>query len=70
MVFVSFRMLKRTCQLDERYKQEERFGLGGDLPKDRKDVFARQDFLIAPGQLQVETYAYPLSSVYTLGPIF
>ncbi|CAK9207164.1 unnamed protein product [Sphagnum jensenii] len=34
------------------------------------DYFARQAFLTVSGQLQVETYACALSSVYTFGPTF
>ncbi|KAK9061875.1 hypothetical protein SSX86_019059 [Deinandra increscens subsp. villosa] len=49
---------------------EERF-----KPKDGKldygkDFFARQAFLTVSGQLQVETFACALSSVYTFGPTF
>ncbi|XP_058108629.1 asparagine--tRNA ligase, cytoplasmic 1-like [Magnolia sinica] len=35
-----------------------------------QDFFARQAFLTVSGQLQVETYACGLSSVYTFGPTF
>eukprot|EP00897_Mesotaenium_endlicherianum_P000126 jgi/Mesen1/10113/ME000075S09614 len=35
-----------------------------------QDFFARQAFLTVSGQLQVETYACSLSSVYTFGPTF
>ncbi|XP_010539388.1 PREDICTED: asparagine--tRNA ligase, cytoplasmic 1-like [Tarenaya hassleriana] len=35
-----------------------------------QDFFARQAFLTVSGQLQVETYACALSSVYTFGPTF
>eukprot|EP00850_Spirogloea_muscicola_P021430 SM000249S08241 [mRNA] locus=s249:154446:158274:+ [translate_table: standard] len=35
-----------------------------------EDFFARQAFLTVSGQLQVETYACALSSVYTFGPTF
>ena len=35
-----------------------------------KDFFARQAFLTVSGQLQVESYACALSSVYTFGPTF
>uniref|UniRef100_A0A2P2KAJ8 Asparaginyl-tRNA synthetase family protein n=1 Tax=Rhizophora mucronata TaxID=61149 RepID=A0A2P2KAJ8_RHIMU len=34
------------------------------------DFFARQAFLTVSGQLQVETYACAVSSVYTFGPTF
>ncbi|PIA51284.1 hypothetical protein AQUCO_01100252v1 [Aquilegia coerulea] len=57
-------------------KLEERSKLKPGLPqKDGKidysqDFFARQAFLTVSGQLQVETYACALSSVYTFGPTF
>ncbi|KAJ0563372.1 putative asparagine--tRNA ligase [Helianthus annuus] len=35
-----------------------------------QDFFARQAFLTVSGQLQVETFACALSSVYTFGPTF
>ncbi|KAL3643555.1 Asparagine--tRNA ligase, cytoplasmic 1 [Castilleja foliolosa] len=67
-----------VSKLDERFKLAERFKHGGgDIPKkeDGKidyadDFFARQAFLTVSGQLQVETYACALSSVYTFGPTF
>ena len=55
---------------------EERSKLKPGLPKkDGKidythDFFARQAFLTVSGQLQVESYACALSSVYTFGPTF
>ncbi|XP_010483144.1 PREDICTED: asparagine--tRNA ligase, cytoplasmic 1 [Camelina sativa] len=55
---------------------EERSKLKPGLPKkDGKidysnDFFSRQAFLTVSGQLQVETYACALSSVYTFGPTF
>ncbi|KAM7512944.1 hypothetical protein LguiB_011819 [Lonicera macranthoides] len=55
---------------------EERSKLKPGIPqKDGKidyaqDFFARQAFLTVSGQLQVETYACALSSVYTFGPTF
>lgn len=55
---------------------EERFKLKPGIPqKDGKidydhDFFARQAFLTVSGQLQVETYACAVSSVYTFGPTF
>ncbi|XP_057862195.1 asparagine--tRNA ligase, cytoplasmic 1 [Cryptomeria japonica] len=61
---------------DQLLKLEERFKLKPGLPeKDGKidfshDFFARQAFLTVSGQLQVETYACALSSVYTFGPTF
>ncbi|KAI8553659.1 hypothetical protein RHMOL_Rhmol05G0033400 [Rhododendron molle] len=57
-------------------KLEERFKLKpGISNKDGKmdysqDFFARQAFLTVSGQLQVETFACALSSVYTFGPTF
>ncbi|XP_061347583.1 asparagine--tRNA ligase, cytoplasmic 1 isoform X2 [Gastrolobium bilobum] len=57
-------------------KLEERSKLKPGLPqKDGKvdytrDFFARQAFLTVSGQLQVESYACALSSVYTFGPTF
>lgn len=64
------------AKLDERRKQGERFTLHGGIPKKdgkidyTEDFFARQAFLTVSGQLQVETYACALSSVYTFGPTF
>ncbi|KAL8554101.1 hypothetical protein ACS0TY_002356 [Phlomoides rotata] len=64
------------AKLDERYKLGERFRLHGGIPKKdgkidyAEDFFARQAFLTVSGQLQVETYACALSSVYTFGPTF
>lgn len=55
---------------------EERSKLKPGIPqKDGKidyalDFFARQAFLTVSGQLQVESYACCLSSVYTFGPTF
>ncbi|KAF8034071.1 hypothetical protein BT93_C0372 [Corymbia citriodora subsp. variegata] len=57
-------------------KLEERFKLKPGIPqKDGKidyerDFFARQAFLTVSGQLQVETFACSVSSVYTFGPTF
>ncbi|KAL8160827.1 hypothetical protein V2J09_012316 [Rumex salicifolius] len=57
-------------------KLEERSKLKPGLPqKDGKtdyslDFFARQAFLTVSGQLQVESYACAVSSVYTFGPTF
>ncbi|CAN6467691.1 unnamed protein product [Victoria cruziana] len=57
-------------------KLEERAKLKAGIPqKDGKvdysyDFFARQAFLTVSGQLQVETFACALSSVYTFGPTF
>ncbi|GJP29115.1 hypothetical protein CLOM_g2407 [Closterium sp. NIES-68] len=48
-----------------------RKGEDGKGPVDfAADFFARQAFLTVSGQLQVETYACALSSVYTFGPTF
>uniref|UniRef100_A0A0C9RZG6 asparagine--tRNA ligase n=1 Tax=Wollemia nobilis TaxID=56998 RepID=A0A0C9RZG6_9CONI len=61
---------------DQLLKMEERSKLkAGIAMKDGKidfsrDFFARQAFLTVSGQLQVETYACALSSVYTFGPTF
>lgn len=55
---------------------EERAKLRPGIPhKDGKidysqDFFARQAFLTVSGQLQVETFACAVSSVYTFGPTF
>ncbi|KAM7275848.1 hypothetical protein ACFE04_017714 [Oxalis oulophora] len=55
---------------------EERANLKPGLPKKdgkidySQDFFARQAFLTVSGQLQVETYACAVSSVYTFGPTF
>ncbi|WJZ89325.1 hypothetical protein VitviT2T_008551 [Vitis vinifera] len=55
---------------------EERSKLKPGIPqKDGKidysqDFFVRQAFLTVSGQLQVETYACAIGSVYTFGPIF
>ncbi|OWM77776.1 asparagine--tRNA ligase, cytoplasmic 1-like [Punica granatum] len=57
-------------------KLEERSKLKPGIPqKDgkidySKDFFARQAFLTVSGQLQVETFACAVSSVYTFGPTF
>eukprot|EP01018_Ginkgo_biloba_P038957 Gb_01987 [translate_table: standard] len=61
---------------DQLSKIEERSKLKpGIAQRDGKidfsqDFFARQAFLTVSGQLQVETYACALSSVYTFGPTF
>ncbi|KFK27234.1 hypothetical protein AALP_AA8G354900 [Arabis alpina] len=55
---------------------EERSKLKPGIPKKdgkidySRDFFGRQAFLTVSGQLQVETYACALSSVYTFGPTF
>lgn len=57
-------------------KVEERFNMKPGIPKKdgkvdySQDFFARQAFLTVSGQLQVETFACALSSVYTFGPTF
>ncbi|AES81830.2 cytoplasmic asparagine-tRNA ligase [Medicago truncatula] len=57
-------------------KLEERSKLQPSIPRKdgkidyAKDFFARQAFLTVSGQLQVESYACALSSVYTFGPTF
>lgn len=62
--------------LGNRIKLAESCRASGFLPKkDGKidygtDFFKRQAFLTVSGQLQVETYACSLSSVYTFGPTF
>ncbi|KAK4415625.1 Asparagine--tRNA ligase, cytoplasmic 1 [Sesamum alatum] len=67
---------ENLSKLQERYKLAERCRLGGGIPKKdgkidyAEDFFARQAFLTVSGQLQVETYACALSSVYTFGPTF
>lgn len=67
---------ENLLKLQERFKLGERCRLSaGFSKKDGKvdyseDFFARQAFLTVSGQLQVETYACALSSVYTFGPTF
>ena len=57
-------------------KLEERSKLKPGIPKKdgkidyTQDFFARQAFLTVSGQLQVESYACALCSVYTFGPTF
>ncbi|KAF4349363.1 asparagine--tRNA ligase, cytoplasmic 1 [Cannabis sativa] len=57
-------------------KLEERSKLKPGIPKKdgkidyTQDFFARQAFLTVSGQLQVESFACALSSVYTFGPTF
>jgi asparaginyl-tRNA synthetase len=58
-------------------KLEERSKLKPGIPRRddgsiafENDFFKRQAFLTVSGQLQVETYACALSSVYTFGPTF
>ncbi|KAI5664614.1 hypothetical protein M9H77_23937 [Catharanthus roseus] len=67
---------EHLAKLAERFRLGERCKLSAGIPKkDRnidysEDFFARQAFLTVSGQLQVETYACALSSVYTFGPTF
>nr|XP_043627255.1 asparagine--tRNA ligase, cytoplasmic 1-like [Erigeron canadensis] len=57
-------------------KIEERFNMKPGIPKKYgkvdygQDFFARQAFLTVSGQLQAETFACALGSVYTFGPTF
>lgn len=57
-------------------KSEERANLKPGLPKKEgkidysQDFFARQAFLTVSGQLQAESFACALTSVYTFGPTF
>ncbi|XP_050370807.1 asparagine--tRNA ligase, cytoplasmic 1-like [Argentina anserina] len=61
---------------DNALKLQERAKLQPGIPKKdgkidyTQDFFARQAFLTVSGQLQVESYACALSSVYTFGPTF
>lgn len=70
------RAKENLAKLEERFKLGERCKHSAGMPmKDGKidysqDFFARQAFLTVSGQLQVETYACALSSVYTFGPTF
>ncbi|KAL3532571.1 hypothetical protein ACH5RR_006092 [Cinchona calisaya] len=67
---------ENLVKLQERFRLGERCKLSAGIPmKDGKidyseDFFARQAFLTVSGQLQVETHACALSSVYTFGPTF
>ncbi|KAL3825233.1 hypothetical protein ACJIZ3_021262 [Penstemon smallii] len=67
---------ENLSKLQERIKLAERSRLTAGIPKKdgkidyTEDFFARQAFLTVSGQLQVETYACALSSVYTFGPTF
>ncbi|WKA00143.1 hypothetical protein VitviT2T_018531 [Vitis vinifera] len=61
---------ENLSRLEERSKLKP-----GILQKDGKidysqDFFARQAFFTVSGQLQVETYACAIGSVYTFGPTF
>ncbi|CAI9107917.1 OLC1v1007400C1 [Oldenlandia corymbosa var. corymbosa] len=65
-----------VIKLQEKFKLLERVRLSAGLPTRNRsidyseDFFSRQAFLTVSGQLQVETYACALSSVYTFGPTF
>lgn len=67
---------EHLAKLAERFRLGERCKLSAGIPKKdgnidySEDFFARQAFLTVSGQLQVETYACALSSVYTFGPTF
>jgi len=73
---ISAAVVELTKAKENLSKLEERFKLKPGIPqKDGKidysqDFFARQAFLTVSGQLQVETFACALSSVYTFGPTF
>ncbi|KAH8940472.1 hypothetical protein BDL97_15G090300 [Sphagnum fallax] len=60
-----------VSRLEERLKRKPGMPRkdGGEIDYSA-DYFARQAFLTVSGQLQVETYACALSSVYTFGPTF
>jgi len=70
------RAKENLLKLQERSKLGERYRLSAGIPKKdgkidySEDFFGRQAFLTVSGQLQVETYACALSSVYTFGPTF
>lgn len=65
-----------TKAKDDLAKLEERAKLKPGLPKKdgkidySQDFFARQAFLTVSGQLQAESFACALGSVYTFGPTF
>ncbi|ERM94070.1 asparagine--tRNA ligase, cytoplasmic 1 [Amborella trichopoda] len=73
---ISASVVELTKAKENLAKMEERSKLTAGIPrKDGKvdyshDFFARQAFLTVSGQLQVETFACALSSVYTFGPTF
>lgn len=73
---ISAAVVELTKAKENLSRLEERFKLKPGIPqKDGKidysqDFFARQAFLTVSGQLQVETFACALSSVYTFGPTF
>eukprot|EP00270_Netrium_digitus_P005695 TRINITY_DN1761_c0_g1_i2.p1 TRINITY_DN1761_c0_g1~~TRINITY_DN1761_c0_g1_i2.p1 ORF type:complete len:602 (+),score=220.12 TRINITY_DN1761_c0_g1_i2:164-1969(+) len=66
---------EKAAQMEERARRLQ--GSRDGLPLNQEggvdygeDFFARQAFLTVSGQLQVETFACALSSVYTFGPTF
>ncbi|CDP03212.1 unnamed protein product [Coffea canephora] len=67
---------ENLVKLQERFRLGNRCKLSAGIPKKdgkidySEDFFARQAFLTVSGQLQVETFACALSSVYTFGPTF
>ena len=73
---ISAAVVELTKAKENFSKLEERFKLEPGIPKKdgkidySRDFFARQAFLTVSGQLQVETFACALSSVYTFGPTF
>ena len=73
---ISAAVVELTKAKENLSKLEERFKLKSGIPKKdgkidySQDFFARQAFLTVSGQLQVETFACALSSVYTFGPTF
>ncbi|THG00442.1 asparagine--tRNA ligase, cytoplasmic 1-like isoform X1 [Camellia sinensis] len=75
-VEISAAVAELTKAKENLSRLEERFKLKPGIPeKDGKidysqDFFARQAFLTVSGQLQVETFACAVSSVYTFGPTF
>lgn len=58
------------AKLDERSKLKPGIPQKDGKIDYTKDFFARQAFLTVSGQLQVESFACALSSVYTFGPTF
>nr|KYP67511.1 Asparaginyl-tRNA synthetase, cytoplasmic 1 [Cajanus cajan] len=72
-----FQVTTLLSEAESLAKVEERSKLKPGIPKKDdgkvdygKDFFARQAFLTVSGQLQVESYACALTSVYTFGPTF
>jgi asparaginyl-tRNA synthetase len=65
------RAKENVSKLEERSKLKPGIPLRDDGSiAFENDFFKRQAFLTVSGQLQVETYACALSSVYTFGPTF